>query len=146
MQLERQVLQVALQVPDLLPEDWLLLDEEVFTAEPSRMLYRALAAHGSDFGAVLDAMPDDDMRSRVRGLAAAELTVAREPAHISRLVDALRGRAAKQRWQAARQQLQEGGEHLDADARRDLMREIVELERVWRAYEHRDVTRPGVVT
>ncbi|CAN5242065.1 DNA primase [soil metagenome] len=141
MQLERQVLQVALQAPDLLPPDWSLLDEGVFTAEPSRVLYRAISTHGGDFEAILEAMPDDDMRSRVRGLASAELTVGETPAQVSLLVDGLRGRDAKRRWREARQVLGDGGERLDAERRRDLMREIVELERVWRAYERRDVAR-----
>ncbi|HUG84894.1 MAG TPA: DNA primase, partial [Euzebya sp.] len=143
MQLERQVLQVALQVPDLLPGDWVLLDERVFTAEASRLLFRALATHGSDFEAVLAAMPDDDMRSRVRGLASAELTVGRDPAHITQLIDGLRGRDARRRWESARKILQDGGEHLDPDRYRELMREIVELERVWRAYDRRDVSTQG---
>jgi DNA primase len=145
MQLERQVLQVALQVPDLLPPDWALLDETVFVADASRLLFRAISEHGGDFDAVLEAMPDDEWRSRVRGLASAELTIDHEPHAVARMLDALRGRDARRRWEHARQTLVEGGERLDADRRRELMREIGELERVWRAYDRRDVPPPGAV-
>ncbi|CAN5796541.1 DNA primase [soil metagenome] len=145
MQLERQVLQVALQHPDLLPDDWGLLEESVFTAAASRLLFVAISAHGNDFQTVLDSMPDDDMRSRVRGLAASELRMPAESAAVARLIDALRGRDAQRRYQAARQELQDGGEHLDDDERRRLMREVGELERVWRAYERRDIHLRGAV-
>ncbi len=143
LQLERQVLQVALQHADLLPDDWGMLEESVFTAEPSRILFRAVNTHLGDFNSILEAMPDDDMRSRVRGLAAAELTMEPEPGQIAKLVDALRGRDAKRRWEGSRRTLQDGGEHLSTDDRRHLMREIGELERVWRAYERRDIHDRG---
>jgi DNA primase len=143
LQLERQVLQVAVQHPELLPVDWGMLEESVFTAEPSRVLFRAVSAHGDDLDKILDAMPDDDMRARVRGLAAAELTMPEDRGQVARLVDALRGRDAKRRYDEARRQLEEGGEHLDADRRRQLMRDISELERVWRAYDRRDVHMRG---
>lgn len=146
MQLERQVLQVALQRPDLLPDDWGLVEESVFTAEPSRVLFDAIGRHGDDFDAILEAMPDDDMRSRVRGLAAAELTMPAETEQVARVVDALRARDAKRRWAAARTQLEERGELLDDDERRRLMRDVGELERVWRAYERRDVHVRGAPT
>lgn len=139
MQLERQVLQVALQHPDLLPADWGMLEESVFTADVSRLLFSAISQSDGDFQALLERMPDDDMRSRVRGLAASELTMPAEQAEIARLIDALRGRDAKRRYEAARKELQDGGEHLDDDDRRRLMRDVGELERVWRAYERRDI-------
>ncbi|MGI9018624.1 MAG: DNA primase [Euzebya sp.] len=144
MQLERQVLQAALQLPDELPDDWHMLDESVFTAEPSRILFRAINAHRGAFEKILDAMPDDDMRSRVRGLAAAELTIDATTAQVALVIDALRARDAQRRWADARTTLQDGGEHLDADERRRLMRDIGELERVWRAYERRDIHQRGV--
>lgn len=137
LQLERQILQIALQRPDLLPEGWDLLDEHVFTAEPSRLLFRALCKAGGDFDGVLDAMPDDDMRKRVRGLAVAELTAVPEVATVAGLLDALRGRDAKRRWQVARNRLSDERERLAPESRGELMREIGELERVWRAYEGR---------
>jgi DNA primase len=137
MQLERQVLQVALQRPELLPDGWQLLDEQVFTAEPSRQLFRAICKAGDDFEAVLDAMPDDDMRRRVRGLAVAELTTVPEQTAIAGLLEALRGRDAKRRWQAARNRLSDSRERLAPEERGELMREIGELERVWRAHEGR---------
>ncbi len=139
LQLEREVLQVALQVPEALPDDWQMLDESVFTAEVSQVLFRAISRHGGDLDGILDAMPDDDMRSRVRSLAASELTVDTQPAQVAWLIDALRGRDARRRWEAARARLQEGGEHLGPDERAHLMRDIGELERVWRAYQRRDV-------
>jgi DNA primase len=144
LQLERQVLQVALQHPELLPDDWGVIDESVFTTEPSRVLFRAVGAHRGDLDAVLEAMPDDDMRARVRGLAASELTVDTDPGQVARLVDALRGRDARRRWESARRLLAEGGEHLGAEDRRRLMRDAIELERVWRAFERRDVHLRGV--
>ena len=139
MELERQVLQVALQRPDILPPDWGMVTEDVFVSDVSRLLFRAIVAHDGDLEKVLDDMPDDDLRSRVRGLAAAELTMSTEPQQIARLVDALRGKDAKRRWQSARQTLQDGAGVLDATSTNDLLRDISELERVWRAYERRDI-------
>ncbi len=145
MLLERQVLQVALQRPDLLPDDWGMVEEDVFVADVSRTLFRAITTHDGDLDLVLDAMPDDDLRSRVRGLAAAELTMSTHPSQVARLVDALRAKDARRRWQAARQELQDNAGLLDATRQADLLRDVAELERVWRAYERRDVHDRDVV-
>ena len=116
------MLQVALQRPDVLPPDWGMVTEDVFVSDVSRLLFRAIVEHDGDLEKVLDNMPDDDLRSRVRGLAAAELTMSTEPQQISRLVDALRGKDAKRRWQTARQTLQDGAGVLDATSTNDLLR------------------------
>ena len=137
MQLERQVLQIALQRPDLMPEGWQLTDDSVFTSEPARQLFRAICAAGDDFDAILDAMPDDDMRRRVRGLAVAELTLDLEAGAVQGLLDALRGRDAQRRYEAVRRRLADGRERLDATERTDLMAEMRDLQALLRTWQGR---------
>jgi DNA primase len=73
MLLERLVLQTALQRPDLLPDTWTEVHAEDFRAPASRMVFEALArAGGRGLEAVLELLPDDDARRRVRALALSE--------------------------------------------------------------------------
>jgi DNA primase len=65
---ERAVLRVALQRPDLLPDEWYELGEEDFSHPKARAVFAALQAAGGagvDTRVVLDAAPDDDVRSVV---------------------------------------------------------------------------------
>ena len=67
---ERDVLQLVLQQPHLLPDAWAKVTEEDFTAEVSRRLLRAMRAAGSTaLEDVLAVLGDDDERARVRALA-----------------------------------------------------------------------------
>lgn len=130
LRLERQVLQAALQLPELLPPAWGEVDDEDFTAEPSRLLLAALrTAEGGGLEAVLAALPDDETRNRVRGLALAELTFPAEPGKVAELVDDLRVRAITRRVAAIRDRLVAGAEQLPAEDRRALQSELVALRR-----------------
>lgn len=127
--LERQVLQAALQLPDLLPSTWHELDG-AFTAEPSQVLYAALTATGvGDLDAVLAALPDDATRTRVRALALSELTFPAEEGKVAELVDDLRVRALDREVQTVRERLSAGGEQLEATERRALTETLTDLRR-----------------
>ena len=140
MQLERQVLQVALQRPDAMPDGWQLTEDRVFTSDDARLLFRAICAAGEDFDAVLDAMPDDDMRRRVRSLAVAELTLDLEQGTVQGLLDALRGRDAQRRYESVRRRLADGRERLDATERTELMAEMRDLQGLLRTWQGRGVS------
>lgn len=69
---QRTVLRIALQHPDLLPEDWYELTEADFSHPKAQAIYRALQAAGGagvTTQAVLDAAEDDDVRSLVMALS-----------------------------------------------------------------------------
>ncbi|MGH8885191.1 MAG: DNA primase [Egibacteraceae bacterium] len=76
VQLERDVLRIALQRPEFLPSQWEQLDAGDFTAPLARELFAALgSAPPGDLDAVLAVLPDDQARTRVRALALSEPTV-----------------------------------------------------------------------
>lgn len=130
MHMERLVLQVALQRPDLLPPTWSDITEDDFTTDPSRVLLRALkTTRGGDLDAVLEAMPDDAFRGRVRALALSEIETPEEAGAVADLVERLRARAAGRSHEALREQLARGNEQLAPEARRELQRRLAELER-----------------
>jgi DNA primase len=69
---ERDVLRVALQAPDLLPDEWFELGEDDFTHATARAILRTLQGAGGagvELAAVLEAAPDDTLRATIRGLA-----------------------------------------------------------------------------
>jgi DNA primase len=69
---ERDVLRVALQAPELLPDEWFELTEEDFTHPTARAVLRAVrdaGGAGVELAAVLEAAPDDTLRTTIRGLA-----------------------------------------------------------------------------
>jgi DNA primase len=69
---ERDVLRVALQAPELLPDEWFELAEDDFTHATARAILRTLheaGGAGVELAAVLEAAPDDDLRGTIRGLA-----------------------------------------------------------------------------
>ncbi len=138
LRLERQVLQAALQLPELLPPAWEEVDDEDFTAEASRLLLAALRAAGDGgLEAVLAALPDDETRNRVRGLALADLTFPAEAAKVAELVDDLRVRAIARKVAGIRDRLVAGAEQLPPEDRRALQTELVALRR------QRDVIQEG---
>jgi DNA primase len=69
---EREVLRLAVQAPELLPDEWFELTEDDFTHATARAILRALVRAGGagvELAAVLDAAPDDELRAKIRGLA-----------------------------------------------------------------------------
>ncbi len=130
LRLERQVLQAALQLPELLPQAWEEVDDEDFTAEPSRLLLTALREAGDGgLEAVLAALPDDATRTRVRGLALADLTFPAEAGKVAELVDDLRVRAIARKVAAIRDRLVAGAEQLPLEEQRALQSELFALRR-----------------
>jgi DNA primase len=101
---ERDVLRVALQAPNLLPDEWFELEENDFTHATAQAILRALHAAGGagvDLTAVLEAAPDDTLRGTIRGLALEE-----EPVPVDRSVAAWRVRSLlAERLEAEEQQL-----------------------------------------
>lgn len=130
MQLERDVLRAALQMPELLPPEWKLVSGEDFRAPMSQQLFAALqAAPAEDLTAVLAALPDDDTRVRVRALAMSDPMIEPDAAHVRELVAGLRARAVERERDALRDRLSQVGEQLEAGERRALQLRLYELER-----------------
>lgn len=129
MQLERDVLRAALQMPELMPPTWKLVTAEDFRAPMSRQLFAVLdAAPSGDLVAVLAALPDDDTRSRVRALALSDTTVEADAAHLRELVARLRARTVKREHEALQERLTRVGEQLDPPERRELQLRLHTLE------------------
>jgi DNA primase len=130
MWLERQVLQAALQRPDLLPDSWEAVDAADFRAPMSRQLFTALAsAAPGDLDGVLDALPDDEVRGRVRALAMADATVEPDSAHYGELVGRLLARSVERERAALDERLRTQREQLPAAERRELLTQRFELDR-----------------
>ena len=128
--LEREVLRTALQYPHLLPATWKLVVAEDFRAPLSRQLFAAMTdVPLDDLSAVLAALPDDDLRTRVRALAMSESRVEQPEAHMAELIARLRAAAVEREIAALRQEMGEVGEQLSADERRASMVRFEQLER-----------------
>jgi DNA primase len=132
--LERLVLAMALQHPDLLPLTWAKVEPGDFTAPVSRQLFEALTAGdgppmAQGLGAVLDRLPDDDARARVRALALSEQTVTPEAGHVAELVARLRAAAVQRRIHQVQAWLAANDPSSDPDAYRSEFARSVELER-----------------
>jgi DNA primase len=128
--LEREVLQAALQVPDLLPAAWKLVTADDFRAPLSRTLFEALnEAPPGNLGAVLALLPDDDTRSRVRALALTEARHGADAKKVAEWVAGLRAAAVQREIDAVWEQVARVGEQLDPAERRRLTSRRYELER-----------------
>ena len=134
--LERSVLRVILQGPELLPEAALDLSATAFLHPSAAAVWRAIAAAGgpgSSTDAVLDAAEDDMVRDVVRGLlleddpaaSDSEPELRRQAAHD--LVHRLLARALIVREQELRSRLAEVDAVGDPDGLLALQRELQEL-------------------
>jgi DNA primase len=137
---ERDVLRVALQAPDLLPDEWFELEEADFTHATAQAILRALHAAGGagvDLTAVLEAAPDDTLRGTIRGLALED-----EPVPVDRSVAAWRVRSLlAERLEAEEQELKGRLQTLHHATDRD---ELVDVLGRLRALEQRrrELTAP----
>ena len=134
--LEREVLRIALQAPHLLPGDeWKLVTAEDFRAPASRTLFEAISsAPLGDLGKVLDLLPDDEFRRRVRALALSDVRVEPDGGYAAAdAVARLRSAAVQRQADEAREEVAKVGEQLPADERRRLLRRIYDLEQRARA-------------
>jgi DNA primase len=129
MQLEREVLRVGLQHPDLLPPVWKQVVAEDFTAPVSQQLHAAIVeAPPGDLEAVLAQMPDEDSRARVRALALSEATIPPDPAHVEELVQRLRAATFQRAIDRVRAELATVNATSEPDRNRALLRRHAELE------------------
>ena len=128
--LEREVLQAALQTPELMPAAWKLVTADDFRAPLSRTLFAALnEAPPGDLGAVLAKLADDDTRSRVRALALTEARHGADVRKVAEWVAGLRAAAVQREIDAVWEQVARVGEQLDPAERRRLTSRRYELER-----------------
>lgn len=129
LRLEREVLRTALQHPDLLPPSWKLVTVDDFRAPLSQTLFSAIAdAAADDLNAVLEALPDDAVRARVRALAMSESRIEADGAHIGELIARLRAAAVEREVAALREQMTALGEQLTPEERRRFIRDFQALE------------------
>ena len=134
--LEREVLRTALQHPDLLPEqEWKLVEADDFRAPLSRQLFTAIEkAPQADLAAVLEALPDDTIRTRVRALAMSESRIEPNAAgHVAELVARLRAARVEREIQELREKMSRLGEQLTSDERRNFGSAFQDLEHRRRA-------------
>ena len=134
LRLERDVLQAAVQYPDIAVAGWEDLAADDFTAEASRMLFAALtAAPWASLPQLLERLPDDATRARIRALAVAPSTTTPDPHKLAENVMRLRARTLSRRIETVDAQLTRMNSQVDAQQARALMLERQELERRRRA-------------
>ena len=126
--LERDVLQAALQMPELLPAEWAEVSEDDFTHAVSRELFAVLRKVGpGELDAVLAALPDDGMRSRVRALAMQQTHFSAEPGKVGELVARLRAASADRSLDEIRQRMSMLSEQMSEGERRELLARTQQL-------------------
>lgn len=126
--MERDVLQMALQHPELLPPEWDDVAESDFRAPLSQQLFRALrSAPTGRLDEILAAMSDDDLRTRVRALALAEPTVDPEAGKVGELVARLRAATLQREIDEIEERMASLAEQLSAEERRALLRRQLDL-------------------
>lgn len=143
---ERAVLRVALQRPELLPDEWVELSEEDLTHPMAKTVFVTLVeagGPGTALSAVIERAPDDEVRSVIRRLALdpdPELPdpdgndeAAREARDIAPLVAAERVRRllavrVEAQEQQLRQQLATLHHEADAQQLRDVQRRLLALQ------------------
>ncbi|HSK89708.1 MAG TPA: DNA primase [Euzebyales bacterium] len=134
LRLERAVLQAAIQFPDVPIDGWDDVSVDDFTADASQMLYTALsAAPWTTLPQLLQRLPDDRTRARIRALAVAPATTAPDPHKLAENVMRLRAATLSRRIAQIRTQLTRLNSQVDADQARALVLERQELERRRRA-------------
>ncbi len=128
MTLERTLLQIALQRPDLLPDSWNDVEDADFRAPASRQLFALLrTCPAGNLDAILDGLPDDAARGRVRGLAMSELTVSTH-AGAADVVARLRSAAVEREVVEVRTELAQVNPRTDAERHRALVHRRAELQ------------------
>jgi DNA primase len=134
LRLERAVLQAAIQYPETSIAGWGDVSAEDFTADASKMLYSALAeAPWTSLAQLLERLPDDATRGRIRALAVAPSTTAPDPHKLAENVMRLRAATLSRRISQVRAQLTRMNSQVDAGQVRALGLELQDLERRRRA-------------
>jgi DNA primase len=138
---EREVLRVALQHPELLPEEWHDVRVEDLTHPTARAVLHALQQAGGagvDTRAVLEAAGDDELRATIRAL-----TLEEEPAPLDAGTAARRVRSLlsdRLAWERdeLRERLQRLNHQRDLEELLDVQRRLAEVER-----RRRELAEPG---
>ncbi|MTV26254.1 DNA primase [Nitriliruptoraceae bacterium ZYF776] len=128
---ERDVLRLALQAPDLLPEEWFELTEDVWQHPVARTVFTILESAGGagvDLAAVLEAAPDEELRGRLRALALEDEPVPVDAAAAAWRVRSLLAEKVAADAQQLRERLQTLHHERDADELRTVLRDIAVLE------------------
>jgi DNA primase len=129
LRLERAVLQAAIQYPEIAIAGWDEVSVDDFTADASKMLYRALSeAPWTSLPQLLERLPDDATRGRIRALAVAPSTTAPDPHKLAENVMRLRAATLSRRISQVRVQLTRMNSHVDAGQVRALGLELQDLE------------------
>jgi hypothetical protein len=123
------VLRVALQTPELVPEEWYELTEDDLTHPVARAVFVTIQEAGGvgvDLAAILEAAPDDELRGTIRGLAVEE-----EPVPIDEVTAAWRIRTlVSQRVEAEARELRDRLQTLHHERDRE---ELLAVQRELRA-------------
>ncbi len=134
LRLERAVLQAAIQHPEIDIEGWDQVSAEDFTAEPSRALFGALTtAPWRGLAQLLERLPDDSTRSRIRALAVAPPTTPSDPHKLAENVMRLRAATLARKLADIRARMARLNAVVDGDRVRELSAERERLERDRRA-------------
>ncbi|MBW3605812.1 MAG: hypothetical protein KY460_13090, partial [Actinobacteria bacterium] len=134
LRLERAVLQAAIQHPEIEVEGWEQVEPEDFTAEASRTLFTALTAGPwRGLAHLLERLPDDATRARIRALAVAPPTTPPDPHKLAENVMRLRAATLARDLAEIRAQMARLNAVVDSDRVRALSAERQRLERDRRA-------------
>jgi DNA primase len=136
VQRERDVLRVALQAPELLPDEWAELTEDDLTHPVAKAILATIAAAGGPHvgvAAIVEAAPDDDLRSTIRGLAVEEEPVPVDEATAAWRVRTLVAQRVEAEWRRLRERLQTLHHARDRDELLEVQRELSALEQRRRA-------------
>jgi DNA primase len=130
---ERDVLRVALQSPELLPDEWYELTPDDLSHPVARAVYETLQAAGGvgvDLAVVVESAADDELRATIRGLAVEE-----EPVPVDAEAAAWRVRTlVAQRVEADARRLREKLQTLHHQRDHD---ELIEVQRQLASLEQR---------
>jgi DNA primase len=129
---EREVLRVALQAPELVPEEWFELTAEDLTHPVARRVFETIEHAGGvgvDLAAIVEAAADDELRATIRGLAVEEEPVPLDGPTAAWRVRSLLSRRVEAEASRLRERLQTLHHERDRDELLAVQRELAELER-----------------
>lgn len=142
LRLERWILQIALQRPELFGSEGAEMAAADFRFPAAQQLWTAIGEPGTrDLETVLAGLADDDMRARARSLAMSELEV--DPAdesHVAQLVQSFREGALHARWSEVVTELGRLNPTADAGRHRELLLQRLDLQRRLHELRHRDAS------
>jgi DNA primase len=130
-QLEREVLRVALQRPDLLPERWAEVSHDDLVHPKARAVFDALAAAGgpaADVEAVLEHADDDETRALVRAIRLEDFTVEPDRPHVEMIIGRLLLHRIEREIGERKVELERMNPTTDPDGYRDRFQALVTLE------------------